>query len=244
MENGATLYSGGRVLVLDGVTPPQEALVVRDGRVAGVGDAGDMTRLAGQGARCVSVRGATIMPGLIDTHPHLLHFGAFTEPLVDLSDARDHDEIVARIRRRAAETPAGEWIMTTPVGEPHYFLRRSWRHLAEGALPDRHVLDRATREHPVFIQAWAPVIPNPARSKRPDVHAAVHSAGGPGGPVAVPSGMIVANRPTGGRRLGAASPQGHGPPARSAELRTSLSIPAPPPLSGPAARDAAHPRGH
>ena len=34
MENGATLYSGGRVLVLDGVTPPQEALVVRDGRVA------------------------------------------------------------------------------------------------------------------------------------------------------------------------------------------------------------------
>ena len=59
MENGATLYSSGRVLVLDGVTPPQEALVVRDGRVAGVGDAGDMTRLAGKGARCVSVRGAT-----------------------------------------------------------------------------------------------------------------------------------------------------------------------------------------
>src|SRR2546422_412145 len=113
VENGATLYSGGRVLALDGVTPPQEALVVRDGRVAGVGDAGDMTRLAGKGARRVLVRGATIMPGLIDTHPHLLHFGAFTEPLVDLSDARDHDEIVARIRRRAAETPAGRWIMTT-----------------------------------------------------------------------------------------------------------------------------------
>jgi hypothetical protein len=35
--------------------------------------------------------------------------------------------------------------MTTPVGEPHYFIRRSYRDLAEGALPDRHVLDRATR---------------------------------------------------------------------------------------------------
>ena len=43
MENGATPYSGGRVLVLDGVTPPQEALVVRDGRVAGVGDANGVT---------------------------------------------------------------------------------------------------------------------------------------------------------------------------------------------------------
>ena len=50
--------------------------------------------------------------------------------------------------------------MTTPVGEPHYFIRRSYRDLAEGALPDRHVLDRATRDHPVMIQAWAPVIPN------------------------------------------------------------------------------------
>ena len=30
----------------------------------------------------------------------------------------------------------------------------------EGDLPDRHWLDRASAEHPVFIQAWAPVIPN------------------------------------------------------------------------------------
>ncbi|HLY37858.1 MAG TPA: amidohydrolase family protein [Candidatus Binatia bacterium] len=142
------------------MTPPATALVVRDGRVAGVGDEHDMARLAGKDARRVTVRGATIMPGLIDTHPHLLHFGAFAEPLVDLADARDHDDIVARIATRAADTPPGEWIMTTPVGEPHYFLRRSWRDLAEGRLPDRHVLDRATRAHPVFMQAWAPVIPN------------------------------------------------------------------------------------
>ena len=119
-----------------------------------------MARLAGKAARRVSVGGATILPGLIDTHPHLLHFGAFAEPLVDLADARDHDDIVARIAARAADTPVGEWIMTTPVGEPHYFLRRSWRDLAEHELPDRHVLDRATRGHPVFIQAWAPVIPS------------------------------------------------------------------------------------
>jgi hypothetical protein len=41
--------------------------------------------------------------------------------------------------------------MATPVGEPHYFIRRSYRDLAEGTLPDRHVLDRATGDHPVWI---------------------------------------------------------------------------------------------
>jgi len=155
-----TLYLGGRVLVCDGVTPADDALVVRDGRVAGVGARDAMTRLAGRDAETVDVRGATILPGLVDTHPHVMHFGAFAEPLVDIADARSHDEIVARIRERAATTPPGDWIMTTPVGEAHYFIRRSWRDLAEGRLPDRHVLDRAAPRHPVFIQAWAPVIPN------------------------------------------------------------------------------------
>jgi predicted amidohydrolase YtcJ len=97
------------------------------------------------------VHGATILPGLVDTHPHLLHFGAFAEPLVDIADARSHDDIVTRIRVRAATTPPGEWIMTAPVGEPHYFIRRSWRDLAEGCLraggPPGHpgVADRARR---------------------------------------------------------------------------------------------------
>ena len=61
-----------------------------------------------------------------------MHFGALAEPLVDLADATSHDDIVERIAARAATTPTGEWIMATPVGEPHYFIRRSWRDLAEG----------------------------------------------------------------------------------------------------------------
>jgi predicted amidohydrolase YtcJ len=155
-----TVYVGGRVHACDGSTPPAEALLERDGRVIGVGRRDEMERLAGAGAERVSVRGATILPGLIDTHPHVLHFGVFSHPLVDLSDAPSHEDIVTRVQARAATTPPGEWIMTTPVGEPHYFVRRSWKDLAERRLPDRSVLDRATTDHPVFIQAWAPVLPN------------------------------------------------------------------------------------
>jgi predicted amidohydrolase YtcJ len=154
------LYRGGQVLALDGATAPAEALVVRAGRIAGVGSDADMRALAGKGAQHVDVQGATIMPGLIDTHPHLLHFGAFAHPLVDIADARDHADIVSRIRERAATTTPGDWIITTPVGEAHYFIRRSYRALAEGELPNRYVLDRATGAHPVFVQAWAPVTPN------------------------------------------------------------------------------------
>jgi hypothetical protein len=156
----STVYIGGRVFLGDAASSPADAIVVRDGRVAAVGSRDAMVRIAGPGAEQVDVRGATILPGLVDTHPHLMHFGVLAEPLVDIADARSHDDIVERIGARAADTPSGEWIMTTPVGEPHYFLRHSWRDLAEGQLPDRRILDRATTSHPVFIQAWAPVTPN------------------------------------------------------------------------------------
>ena len=79
------------------------------------------------------------MPGLIDGHPHFQHFGGWQAPLVDILDCKNHAEIVERIRARAAETPPGEWIMVTPVGEPHYFTRRSYLDLEERRLPDRHV---------------------------------------------------------------------------------------------------------
>jgi predicted amidohydrolase YtcJ len=154
-----TLYLNGRVLTPDG-GPAAEALAVRDGKVLAAGRASDVRRAGGAGAEEVNLRGATLLPGLIDTHPHLMHFGVFVGPLVDLSDATSHADIVGRIAARARTTPAGEWIMTTPVGEPHYFIRRSYRDLSEGELPTRDVLDRASTEHPVWIQAWAPVIPN------------------------------------------------------------------------------------
>lgn len=159
-DNGQAeiVYIDGEVLLAAGGTA--EAILIRDGRVAAVGSTEEALRAADPRAERLSLDGATVIPGLVDTHPHLLNFAVFRAPLVDLAQARNHDEIVEAIRRKAAQTPKGEWITTTPVGEPHYFNRRSYRDLAEGALPDRHVLDRATSDHPVMIQAWAPALPN------------------------------------------------------------------------------------
>lgn len=148
------------VRTCDAAGTTAEAVAVRGGRILAVGDLDEVRAAAGPDAELVSAAGRVVLPGLVDTHPHVIHFSLFSEGLADLSDARSHAQIADRIRARAAETPVGEWVMATPVGEPHYFLRRSWRDLAEGELPDRHLLDRAAPEHPAVIQAWAPVTPN------------------------------------------------------------------------------------
>jgi predicted amidohydrolase YtcJ len=156
----ATVLTNANVITCDAQGIVATALAIDGGRIACVGDETSVRSESGSGAEIIDLHGATVLPGLIDTHPHLMHFGALAEPLVDISDARSHEDIADRIARRASEVSAGEWIMTTPVGEAHYFIRRSYRDLAEGELPDRSVLDRAAPHHPVFIQAWAPVTPN------------------------------------------------------------------------------------
>lgn len=160
----AQLLHNATVHTLDGVTPPAEALLIGDdGRIAAVGRLADLdAHPAAAGADRVNLDGAVVLPGLIDTHPHVLHFGARERAVLDITDCTTHAEIVARIRARAAVTPPGEWIVTTPVGEPHYFVRRSYLDLAERTLPDRRVLDAATTDHPVHIEAWAPRTPNVA----------------------------------------------------------------------------------
>ncbi|WP_426502949.1 amidohydrolase [Dactylosporangium sp. McL0621] len=156
----ATILTNANVITCDARGTLTRAVAIDAGRVVAVGDEESVLSQAGADAHRVDLGGATVLPGFVDTHPHLMHFGVLAEPLVDLSDAVSHADIVDRIARRARDTEPGEWIMTTPVGEAHYFIRRSYRDLAEGELPDRAVLDRAAPDHPVFIQAWAPVTPN------------------------------------------------------------------------------------
>lgn len=153
---GSLLVHGGPILTMDGTAAAVDAVLIRDGRVAAVGaparEARDVPR--------VDLGGRTAMPGLVDAHPHLLHLATRSAGYVDLGDAIDFDDIVDRFRRRAATTPAGEWLVGTPIGAPYYFVERWYTDLAERTMPGRDVLDRASRDHPIFISAWAPRMPN------------------------------------------------------------------------------------
>lgn len=155
-----TLVHGGTILTQNEDRDIHEALVIEGDAVLATGALSEMRALAGASARQVDLQGATVLPGLIDNHPHQMHYGSFDAGCIKLYDARDHADILGRIRQRAAMTPPGQWILTTPVGEPHYFIRRSWRDLPEGRLPNRQELDSAAPDHPVMIQAYAPRTPN------------------------------------------------------------------------------------
>lgn len=159
-DTGAVLVSGGTILTGGWEWNAAEALVAKGGRIVAAGPLDEMRQLAGTGARRLDLAGAVAMPGLIDSHPHAMHFAAFQAAQVDLLDSVDHSDILRRIRERASAVPPGSWIQCTPIGEPHYFIRRWYTDLPERRLPNRWELDQASDVHPIIITAWGPRTPN------------------------------------------------------------------------------------
>jgi predicted amidohydrolase YtcJ len=87
--------------------------------------------------------GATVVPGLVDAHAHLLNLGASLER-VGLVGTRSAAEVAERVRARAQSVPHDSWI-----------LGRGWDQNdwtgAERTFPERHVLDAAAPNHPVLL---------------------------------------------------------------------------------------------
>src|SRR5262245_66556665 len=65
----------GSVSTLDSARPRASAFAVRDGRFIAVGDDADILRLKGPGTRSIDLGGRCVIPGLNDSHLHVIRGG-------------------------------------------------------------------------------------------------------------------------------------------------------------------------
>ncbi len=123
--------------------PHAEIVAIRGERILAVGMRDDVDDFVRPGTELVDCAGATVIPGFNDAHCHpvALAIGLLG---VDCSPAATPHiaEIQQRIRARAEQTPAGQWIRATGCDEAH---------LAERRLPTRAELDQAAPCHPVVL---------------------------------------------------------------------------------------------
>jgi predicted amidohydrolase YtcJ len=153
----------GRIHTVDDANPAASAVAVKGGRFVAVGADDEIRALAGSGTRVEDLGGATVVPGLIDAHNHLLSTGRALGQ-VRLYDCRSLGEVLDRVAERARRTPPGRWI----VG-------RGWDEslLAEGRPPTRRELDAAAPDHPVALErVWNKLVCNSAALRLAGVSAA------------------------------------------------------------------------
>src|SRR5258705_13929638 len=132
-----TILVNGRLVVYDGA--PAQALAVRDGRIAAIGDSSGIRALAGPSTRVIDLGGRTVIPGLIDSHIHAIRAGLSYATEVHWSGVRTLKEALDRIRAAAKAAPRGSWLVVAG-GRDHPPVRRKRRPTpaALAAPPPRH----------------------------------------------------------------------------------------------------------
>ena len=122
----------------DGWHPDAEAVALKDGMIVAVGSAAAVAKYIGPTTRTVDLAGATVLPGLIDSHTHIMEFG-HVQGMVNLEGVDSEDEAIARIAARAQTVPQGEWVLAWGFDEG------AWA----GRYPDHRKLSAAVPDHPV-----------------------------------------------------------------------------------------------
>jgi predicted amidohydrolase YtcJ len=114
--------------------------VITGERIVFVGRASEADKHRGPKTRVIDLHGASLIPGLVDSHTHVAALGE-RESGVDLTGVATEQEAVARVVAYAAKVPKGQWIRG-----------RGWD---EGAwanhYPDLKLLSERAPDHPVVL---------------------------------------------------------------------------------------------
>jgi predicted amidohydrolase YtcJ len=99
----------GQIVTMDRSRPEVQALAIHGDRIAWTGTTEDAQKIFTAVGRTLDLQGATVLPGIIDAHTHLMALGESYLHL-NLKDVSSENEIIERVKRKAASAKPNEWI--------------------------------------------------------------------------------------------------------------------------------------
>ena len=136
------LYNG-RFSTLDRSNASPEAVAIADGRFLAVGRARDVEATAGATTKRIDLHGRRVIPGLIDSHMHIIRSGLSYNLELRWDGVRSLSTALQMLKAQVDRTPAPQWVRVVGGFTEHQF--------AEKRLPTIDELNAIAPETPVFI---------------------------------------------------------------------------------------------
>jgi len=138
-----------RITTLDPRRPSAEAIAVSGDRIVAIGDDAEVMAQAA-GARVIDAGGRRLVPGLNDSHTHLIRGGLNYNLELRWDGVRSLADAMAMLKAQVERTPAPQWVRVVGGFSEHQFAERRLPTLAEinAIAPDTpvfllHLYDRA-----------------------------------------------------------------------------------------------------
>jgi len=134
---------GAKVTTLDRENPAAEAVAMRDGRFLAVGSEGEARAAAAPDATVIDAGGRRLIPGLIDSHIHVIRGGLNYNMELRWDGVPTLADAMAMLKRQVDRTPAPQWVRVVGGFTEHQFV--------EKRLPTLDELNAVAPDTPVFI---------------------------------------------------------------------------------------------
>lgn len=133
----------GKFLTLDDQRPSAEAIAVAGNKIIALGTNQEILRLKQSGSKMINAKGKTVIPGIYDSHLHVIRGGRFYNTELRWDGVKSLKRALAMLKEQAARTPAGQWVRVVGGWNEYQFT--------EKRLPTLQEINEATGDTPAFI---------------------------------------------------------------------------------------------
>src|SRR5580692_645355 len=142
MEPDLILHNG-LITTLDSAKPQAEAVAIQDGRFVGVGAEADILKLHGSKTRLIDVGRRRVIPGLNDSHLHLIRGGLNYNLELRWDGVPSLADALRMLKEQARRTPPPQWVRVVGGWTEFQFSER--------LMPTLEEINAAAPDTPVFV---------------------------------------------------------------------------------------------
>ena len=135
------ILHNGKITTLDPKYPEATNLAIKDGRIVGVDDAESYSR--GPATRVVDLNGRRLVPGLNDSHTHIIRGGLSYNLELRWDGVPSLADALRMLKEQVQRTPPGQWVRVIGGWSEFQF--------AERRMPTLDEINAVSPETPVFV---------------------------------------------------------------------------------------------
>lgn len=140
-EPADIVFKNGNIYTVNEGQPRAEAIAVKAGKIIFVGSNKDANAYEGRGTQVIDLHGNTVVPGMTDSHYHLMGVGE-REMTLNLEGTTSLEDFLAKVKVRVDRAKPGEWV--TGRG----WIETFW---TPPVFPSRWDLDKIAPDNPIYL---------------------------------------------------------------------------------------------
>ncbi|MGC3875061.1 amidohydrolase [Halomonas sp. GXIMD04776] len=137
------ILHNGDLVTLDPLRPRAEAVAIDEGIIVATGNSDTILAQRGEDTRVIDLAGRMVIPGLNDSHSHVVRGGRFYNTELRWDGVSNLARAVEMVAEQAAHTPDGQWVRVIGGWSPFQFEERR--------MPTPAELTQAAPNTPVFV---------------------------------------------------------------------------------------------